>query len=124
MHISRVFLRPRAGQHFQTNGVYLEPLLLQMGLEGRQQLPQFGSGSIAADKQTPRRAFNGAGLNRAPQSRRNQGIERTQTLSGLPHELAQLRQSGRFLCRLQQGLALVVSSHGGHVGVSIISAMI
>jgi len=61
--------------NFQANRANLPPLAAQMGFQGGQQLAQFGSGSVALDKQAPGRTVNGSGTQTRPERRGNQRFD-------------------------------------------------
>jgi len=71
MNVRAFFFDYRASQ---ASALHLDPdradrhaLALQVGLQGRYKLPQFGSDCVGADQQAPLPIFNGASLHAGTQ---------------------------------------------------------
>lgn len=98
-------------KYFEANFLNAVSMALQMCLEGGQHLAQFGCGRIGVHQKAPFCAVNRPGLNGISQGSWDQVLQRFETKAGLPGELSQARQTGRFLCRFHEGEGLIDFCH-------------
>ena len=98
-------------KYFEANFLNAVSMALQMGLKGRQHLTQFSRRRIGVHQKAPFCAVNRPGLNGISQGSWDQVLQRFETKAGLPGELCQARQTGRFLCRFHEGEGLIDFCH-------------
>ena len=101
----------RRDLNLEPDAVHLPALAAQMGLQGGQELADFGGGGAVAQQQAPDRAFDRSGLECAAQGWRDQGLDGFETCHRIGAECAQARQCGRFLTGLLQREGLMAAVH-------------